>query len=418
MMMLAIICFSQCAFSDLEGSSHVLSDEFPDEELIDLSIEDFKIITEEEFNHLSYEYRGLDKVTISTGIKLMKYTKEKNYYLVLIIEPEATQGIVQIAFMKDNAFYLHIFDTSTLSAEGSKFVINSDDFMILKYDFIPNTYFNEVVDCENEMYYYEFDLQWFSGLPLQESIKVNLAPLFINNYLVVGFFSPEAEQTSASEEDVQEYNKHLSDIEIFVGQTGLFKHLNWNAASGILTTGSDGKNVAYTIVWLQTNEPKKCSELKEMIRMLEEEPMVAYAGLVFKPLNRKCLCNNCPSPCSEINLMGDFPFISVSLINGSDMSDLYAITQETNTKILHQSGNAFTVIADKYANGSAIQMANYFSETGKFTAQPWFKFTYDSNYASSLLRSMAMTNSSYLHLNNGEFLGLQVSIHSITPPND
>ena len=360
-MLLTIICFSKCTSNDLDNSVHVLS------------IKDFKVITDVDFNNLSYEYTSCDKVVISTGIRIMRYMKDVSPYLLLIFEPEMTQGIIQIAIQHNNSFYLRIFDTSILPATGSNFLIDCDDFLTLKYDFKPFPVNNAYLDCENEMYYYDYDLQWFSDIPLRrDPVKVNLAPLFISNYLVVGFFKPEEDPAGST----TNYHNHLSWINEYVNQTGLFKPVNWESASFLSTAGSDGEIAAYTMVWLQTNEQKKCSQLKEIILMLEEEPSVAFAGLVFKAFN--ILFLSCP--CLEANIMGDLPFISVNLKNGSDISDLYAITQETNTKIFRQSGNSFTVITDKYANGSAIQMANYFNETGKFSAQPIFYFTYDTNY--------------------------------------
>jgi hypothetical protein len=60
----------------------------------------------------------------------------------------------------------------------------------------------------------------------------------------------------------------------------------------------------------------------------------------------------------------------------NDLSDLYSVAQETNTRVegrMNASAPSYIVSADKYSNGNALQMANYFHETGKFRwASPSF----------------------------------------------
>jgi hypothetical protein len=90
--------------------------------------------------------------------------------------------------------------------------------------------------------------------------------------------------------------------------------------------------------------------------------------------------------------MASFPLFYVRVKNTGDLSDLHAVAEETNTKILYGfDNNIFTVLAEKTSKGDALQMANYFRETGKFVgAQPCFKHTWANGYTGSSLKSTSI----------------------------
>ncbi len=66
----------------------------------------------------------------------------------------------------------------------------------------------------------------------------------------------------------------------------------------------------------------------------------------------------------------------VKLRTPSDFSELLRLAKETNTKLLKQNEfepSTYIILADKNSNGNALEMANYFQETGKFEfAEPNF----------------------------------------------
>ena len=95
------------------------------------------------------------------------------------------------------------------------------------------------------------------------------------------------------------------------------------------------------------------------------DDIVAFANLGF--------CSN-TIECSHRAYLTCYVYVFVKDVN--DLSDLYAVVQETNTRIIEQDPYMprwFTISAGKNSKGNALQMANYFYETGKFAAaQPCF----------------------------------------------
>jgi len=172
--------------------------------------------------------------------------------------------------------------------------------------------------------------------------KQFFADLFINNWLYIGF------------------DNKVKDNEIvdYLNKTGLFKTVD---VTKIYRPNESPHNKNEHIrLFVNTKERKTCSQLKEIINMLEKSPIIVAADLAF--------CQtyyNCSVKMSYTN------FIYVKVKDKDDLSDLYAVTQETNTwidesRIDSAYPDLFYVVINKNSKGNVLQMANYFGETGKF----------------------------------------------------
>ena len=193
-------------------------------------------------------------------------------------------------------------------------------------------------DCADELFYYFYDGYNFK--------KIFLDEYFLNDLLVVGIES-------------QVRDEEMVD---FINQTGLFKPVD---ASNIILAGPSEDDYVH-LIFVNTMKPETCTQLKEIIQILEKSSTVAFANLAF-----------------DIALYGDQIVMNimtftneflVKLKNSDDLSVLNATISETNTQIIRQSNvdpEVFIISADKNSMGNALQMANYFHETGNFVyAEP------------------------------------------------
>jgi len=194
----------------------------------------------------------------------------------------------------------------------------------------------EICDSEDELYYYV------------DGEKIYLQDWLLNDWLVVGFDS------------------QIKDNEIvdYINQTGLFKpvdicHIR-RMPSDYHQLSSDERN--YARIYVNTNDPKTCTQLKETIKALEETPIVAFANLVF---------------CWKNHLISFMPYFFVYVKTGKDvLSELHTVIQETNTILVKNTEIAklpgyeifekYTLTVNNNSKGNALQMANYFYETGYF----------------------------------------------------
>ena len=192
-------------------------------------------------------------------------------------------------------------------------------------------------NCKDELFYYNY-----------KGEKQFLSDSFLNDQLCVTF-------------DPQVEDKKIVD---YLNQTGFFKKVD---ASKIIYTHWYGPEShserGETCVFVTTKTKKNCSRLKEIIRTLEKASIVKSADLVF----------TCDSKC----MISFTSYIYVSLKDKDDMHDLYAVMEETNTWINERIDPVFPgcvyVEVNKNPKGNALQMANYFYETGKFaSAEPYF----------------------------------------------
>lgn len=187
-------------------------------------------------------------------------------------------------------------------------------------------------DCMDEYYYRSHD----GNVILDDKI--------LNDCLLVGF-DPQVE----SEEIVK-----------YINQTGLFKLVNISQVSNYKDSDRYMSEYFYNLLLVSTRSKKSCAQLKEIIRTLESSHIVAYAGLTFNWGGE------------DKTIWADGYFFYVKVIDKSDLSDLYALVQETNTLIVDQfefDDSLFTLRANKNSKyGSAIKMSNYFYETGRFAS--------------------------------------------------
>jgi len=109
-----------------------------------------------------------------------------------------------------------------------------------------------------------------------------------------------------------------------------------------------------------------CEEIAWILDSLKQNPMVAFAHYTIKTDN----CSNIfwePIGKLCVNTYSNIFYVRVK--DGNNISDLNSIISETNTSIIEQNeymNNLFSVSAIKNSKGDALQMANYFFETGLF----------------------------------------------------
>ena len=190
-------------------------------------------------------------------------------------------------------------------------------------------------DCKDELFYYVSDEKRF------------LDDIFLNDWLLVGF-----------ESQVQD-----TEIVNYINQTGLFNSVDANQIFNHACSEDD-----YHMMFVNTKKPQTCSQLKEIILTIEKASIVAYASLSFKgQFCRGFVCSD---------FMAFSHYFLVAVKDKDDLDDLYSVAQETNTWIKGPNqfnSDLFILRANKNSKGNAIQMIQYFQETGKFVyADPNF----------------------------------------------
>ena len=229
---------------------------------------------------------------------------------------------------------LKAFDGSTLSIteapfggyvyvneveiEGEKIIADNSVIYIVE-NILPAAV--TPMTCGDDMYFYD-----------KTGNRTSIEHLFLNNYLVVGF----------RQGDAANIQKQLSEIESFINRTDYFKPIDWSIGR---STGYSNTDIIHIELWLMTKERKTCEQLNEIILELKKEPSVSYVHPAFKTY---------------------LTFSPVFYVVTDNISELNDITQETNTTIIQEWQDFYTVLADKNSVGNALQMANYFYETGKF----------------------------------------------------
>ncbi|MCL2683038.1 MAG: BACON domain-containing protein [Bacteroidales bacterium] len=195
------------------------------------------------------------------------------------------------------------------------------------------------LDCEDELYYYYDDEKKFyvDQLSLDEP--------FLKDWLLVGFVS------------------RANDVEIvnYINQTGLFKPVNasdiwYHARLQMYEHDSH-------LIFVNTKEQKTCKQLKEIIRTLEKSPIVTYANIT--------LGHEEYGMPNFTNIVSWSQYFYVKVKDENDLSDLFAVIQETKTQFIKQDTfmpKWFMLSADKKSMGNALRMSQYFYETGKFVA--------------------------------------------------
>lgn len=144
----------------------------------------------------------------------------------------------------------------------------------------------------------------------------------------------------------------------------------------ISTVNQLDKNYNYTIhttsqykfkeIPLRLKSSRTCEEITQIISELEQNTIVSYAHYTMKT-------NNCQNLIREeignlcINSYGSN--FNVKVLDQNDLTDLNQIISETNTELVEQNefmSKWFELRATKNSEGDALQIANYFYETGLF----------------------------------------------------
>lgn len=147
----------------------------------------------------------------------------------------------------------------------------------------------------------------------------------------------------------------------FINQNNNFKNIS-------LSDINHYSNYRYNLVVAKFRRSKNCKEITSIMEMLKEESLVDFVhytietddctNAIWEQIGEKCVD-------SYSN------FFIVKVFNSDDLNTLDSITNKTNTRILSQNefmDNWFTLEATKISQGDALQMANYFYETGLFDA--------------------------------------------------
>jgi hypothetical protein len=181
-------------------------------------------------------------------------------------------------------------------------------------------------DCKDELFYYYRDNKQF------------LDTFLLNDYLLIAC-------------DIQIQN---TEIVNYINQIDLFNPVDTNK---IFRT-SRGE---YHLLFVTTKINRSCSQLKEIISFLENNSLIDYANLTF---DTDAWFGDVYM---DIMFYHDEFFVQIQNVN--DLYDLNFVVQETNTRIKQQTQfdhSVYIISADKKSKGNALQMSNYFYETGKF----------------------------------------------------
>ncbi len=153
-------------------------------------------------------------------------------------------------------------------------------------------------------------------------------------------------------------DKEISDL--FISYSFLDKNYQPN------THQIRSSKYKYTIVKLRKSY--SCSQINCIQEELKDNPDVGYA-------NYTSIVENCAdmqgwlTDSSCVLSYGDIFYVKVK--DTTDLTPFLDIVYETNTEIVSRDNSMkqwFTLCADKNSNGNALQMANFFFETGIFAA--------------------------------------------------
>jgi hypothetical protein len=162
-----------------------------------------------------------------------------------------------------------------------------------------------------------------------------------NDYLLIGF-----EKTNLSEE----INEFLNS-QVFFNNENLVERFDSN----------------YKLIIRKFETPKSCVEIKEIIENLQINDIVVFATYTYDGVF--CIGFDCTELMSYSN-----EFL-VALNDTSDIDKLYDLVNNTDTWIEEEKNSYIVIGVDKNSQGNALQMANYFYESGIFHyTQPNFHY--------------------------------------------
>jgi hypothetical protein len=159
--------------------------------------------------------------------------------------------------------------------------------------------------------------------------------LMQHDYLLIGF--------------KKEYSK--KEINDFLDKQTEFNNAN-------LYEKYDISDYDYSLIVREFKSSKTCMQIKEIIVELQSEDIVAFASYTYK--GEFCIGWECTDIKSYINQ------IIVSLADTSDTDKLYSLVEHTDTWIIKEK-EFYTILGVEVdAERNALEMAQYFYETGIF----------------------------------------------------
>lgn len=125
-------------------------------------------------------------------------------------------------------------------------------------------------------------------------------------------------------------------------------------------------NYKYKEIPLRLDTAKTCEQITQLISDLEQYAIVSYAHYTIKTDN--CL-NLIWEPIGDLCVLCYTSNFYVKVFDENDLTDLSQTMAETNTELVQPITSLpgwYVLRATKHSNGDALQMANYFFETGLF----------------------------------------------------
>lgn len=191
---------------------------------------------------------------------------------------------------------------------------------------------NEEYTCNFTSFYYT------EGIP-------KLLGAMSGDYLLIGF------DTINGDHAIREFIKSFD----FFDQDYDFEIKKWS-------------RYRYKHVILKFRNTQNCLAITRIISEINKNDIVDFTHFTIQTDNCQDLTG---WPMGEKCVYSYHSTFYVILKDTSDLSDLNNTILETNTFIKEQRVHTFILIADKNSKGDAMQMANYFYETGLFaSSQP------------------------------------------------
>lgn len=150
-----------------------------------------------------------------------------------------------------------------------------------------------------------------------------------------------------------------SEIENFISSTNIFDQ-NYNY------TINNNSQYKFKEIPIKLNTSKTCEEITQIISNLNQNNIISYTHFTMDT-------DNCENAIWET--MGDLCINSygssfyVKVFDENNLSDLNQMISETNTELVEQNEfmeKWFELRATKNSDGDALNMANYFYESGLF----------------------------------------------------
>ena len=201
-----------------------------------------------------------------------------------------------------------------------------------------------VVSCEKEESEYSYDLCEQGHFYYTFDEKYYIDSLMQNDYLLIGF------EKSFLNEQINDFLNEQTD----------FKSIDLVE----LHIRIDGD---YKLVIRKFKTSKSCIEIGKIIQKLHEREIVAFAAYTYE--GGICIGFDCTELMSYSN-----EFL-VKLNDSADTNKLNNLVNKTDAWIEKVSNSFIVIGVDKNSLGNALQMANYFYETGLFYyAHPNFHY--------------------------------------------